>query len=255
MKRHGKIVGILTVAASVSWMFFGWHRAPTGSGSAEPRRPATATLRSPLSNETARTPLPLPQRAEESDAAPAMRAAAADRKRVRHVRVRGTMIVVQDTSEPGTDSSGDTSPEVRSPSREPLDPLSHGFSHDDLMRSILVESPTLRASTSVDGQGRFVLEGDLPESMETVRVRFTSNFVMSDEGRPEARVSVRPTSPEPYVVFRVRPALVAAPRYHGKMITPRELTDPAVREEFLRQMSDIANLVLTPPTGVGPPPS
>jgi hypothetical protein len=45
-------------------------------------------------------------------------------------------------------------------------------------------------------------------------------------------------------------AVVAQPRYKGRVIRPQDLAKPEVRAEFVRQMNEINHAVLPPPDAV-----
>lgn len=158
----------------------------------------------------------------------------------RPVRLHGT-VVLSDASERTFGRQG-APPGV-------LDPMRLGVSRESILRSVRVEVAETGVSATTDGTGHFFIDTTIPRRLTSVMLNIEGNLIIPQSGKPRVAVQLDSNADpvEKHVTIRVVPAVVARPTYQGKVITPRDLSNPEVRGEFLRQMEGALRPVLPPP--------
>jgi len=173
--------------------------------------------------------------------------------RTRLVRLRGRIIM----GEPSSRAANGAPP-------APVNPMSLGIGEDRVLASLTVTSVETGTTAVSNESGRFVLEAEMPTSARRMTLELASNLLMRPDGRTRMVVRLVPGSAtsEVDVDLPMIAAASAQPRLNGRVIKPEDLQDPEVRSEFLRQMSEVANIVMPPPPPQGvqaerpsPPPS
>lgn len=159
----------------------------------------------------------------------------------RLVRVRGRIVFREQVPDPA--QAEDVPP--------PLDPLVLGISEKSVLASLSVRLREGGASTTSDESGVFLLESELPIQTRKVTLQMTSNLLMLAAGGDRLVLRLEPGDHvvDLDVEVPMTRAVVAQPRFKGRVIRPEDLSDPEVRAEFTRQMNEINNLVIPPPPG------
>lgn len=131
----------------------------------------------------------------------------------------------------------------------PIDPLTMGISEARVLSSVIVRAPELGIDAASDPSGRFFLELEVPRGASRIVLTTTSNLLTPARGRARLHVALEPgpATADVEVDVAMVPAVTAQPQFAGEPITPEQLEHPEIRAEFLRQMAEVANLVMPPP--------
>jgi hypothetical protein len=130
-----------------------------------------------------------------------------------------------------------------------VNPVRLGLEPDELWASLRIEVAESGESTHVTPPGSFWIETEVPSAARRVTLRFLSNMLMLQARTRDVRLHLQPGGDpvDLHVDVPMIPAVVARPMYHGRVITPDDLRDPAVQEEFLRQLSETVGRMPGPP--------
>jgi hypothetical protein len=162
----------------------------------------------------------------------------ADPAATRMIRIRGRVLVVERPAD---------SPREGSPTA--LDPLTLGIERDELLKSLVVRIAETGASATVSEAGSFLLETALPTQTRALTLHCDSNLLLPENRNPEVHIELaeqlNPTDID--IELHMIPAVTMRPMYHGRPLRPRDLENPAVRDEFVRQTADVVNRVMRPP--------
>ncbi len=121
---------------------------------------------------------------------------------------------------------------------------------DPALAGIAVRVVESGASATVSDGGTFLIETDIPARLRTVTLRYASDMLLPTGGNRDVRVALAKRDAESSELD-VETHMVRAPNvqpmYKGRVITPADLSDPDVREEFERQIVDSATKLFGPP--------
>jgi len=231
------VAGAMGAASLLGWLTNNLHRGPVAGGSASSKGPATLSdarerrshvggiviidSREPSSGEgTAAVPLAMSRR----------------------VRITGMVRLANWNA----DSPRDNRTEA---GRAAVSPVRLGLEPDKLWASLRVEVAETGESTHVTPVGSFWIDTEVPATARRVTLRFLSNMLMLQANTRDVRLHLKPGGDpvDLQVDVPMIPALVARPMYHGRVITPADLGDPVVQEEFLRQLSETVGRMTGPP--------
>ena len=167
----------------------------------------------------------------------------ADPAATRMIRIRGRVLVVERPA----DSARESSPAA-------LDPLTLGIERDELLKSLVIRIAETGASATVSQAGSFLLETALPARTRALTLHCESNLVLPENRNPDVYIELvdqlNPTDID--VELHIIPAVTMQPMYHGRPIRPRDLENPAIRDEFVRQTGDVVKRVMRPPNDLTP---
>jgi hypothetical protein len=158
----------------------------------------------------------------------------------RAVRIRGRVVVAtRPTGAPAAQTSGP----------QPLDPTTLGIENDEKLASLRIQIAENGASAGVSEAGSFLVETEVPARMRTLTLRCESDLLLPENGNRDARIQLGdgPSPTEIDVELRMIPAVNVQPTFNGKLIRPADLADPVVRDEFLRQTSEVVSRILKAP--------
>ena len=157
----------------------------------------------------------------------------------RLVRIRGRVLIV--------DRRANNSPDEASTA--PLDPHELGIEDDELFKSVVLRIAETGSSANVTEAGSFLLETDLPGSVSVFTLCEESAFLMPEDGKQkiQPQLGERSNSRDIDIEMRMIPAINMRPTYNGTPIRPRDLENALVRDEFLRQTSELVSRIMKPP--------
>lgn len=120
-----------------------------------------------------------------------------------------------------------------------------------MLESVEVKLRETGVTTRADSSGSFSLEISVDPDRKYVTLMVSSPFLVPEDRQLRRKVLLDSRNDTIEVHVPMSPAVFAKPMYQGRVITPAQLSDPAVRDEFNRQMREIIQGLIPVPA---PPP-